>query len=57
MKAIQPITWAGQQKGGTESPMVCGACPDWRKCAVQDRCDRASDEDYARGLPDYKVES
>lgn len=43
---IQPVTWAGMQKGGPDSPMVCGACPDWRACAASKRCARASDEDY-----------
>jgi hypothetical protein len=47
-KVIQPASWAGQQKGGPDSPMVCGACPDWRACEAADRCARASDEDYTR---------
>lgn len=50
IKAIQPLSWAGLQKGGPDSPMVCGACPDWCKCTAEDRCARASDEDYQRGL-------
>lgn len=50
LKVIQPPTWAGLQKGGPDSPMVCGACPDWRACAEDDRCARATDEDYARPI-------
>jgi hypothetical protein len=42
--------WAGVQKGGPGSPMVCGACPDWERCAGADRCARASDGDYARSV-------
>ncbi len=48
LKIIQPRLWAGMQKGGPDSPMVCGACPDWKKCAEKDRCERARDEDYER---------
>lgn len=48
LRAIQPVHWAGMQKGGPDSPMVCGACPDWNACAEANRCDRATDEDYAR---------
>jgi hypothetical protein len=47
-RIIQPVMWAGMQKGGPDSPMVCGACPDWQACAASDRCARATDEDYAR---------
>lgn len=44
--AVQPPHWAGMQKGGPGSPMVCGACPDWEKCGRQGFCDRATPEDY-----------
>lgn len=39
--------WAGMSKvpGG---PMVCGACPTPEACAENDRCARASTEDYIR---------
>lgn len=50
LRVIQPITWAGMQKGGPESPMVCGSCDDWEGCAARDRCLRASDADYERAL-------
>lgn len=43
---IQPLMWAGEQKGGPDSPMVCGACPDWQECESLGTCGRASDEDY-----------
>jgi hypothetical protein len=48
LRVIQPVMWVGMQKGGPNSPMVCGACADWKACAAADRCARASDEDYAR---------
>jgi hypothetical protein len=47
-RVIQPVMWAGMQKGGPDSPMVCGACPDWEKCDRNDTCARASKEDYSR---------
>lgn len=48
-RAVQPMLWAGMTKvpGG---PMVCGACMTPEACDVADRCARASDEDYDRGL-------
>jgi len=45
-RVIQPMTWAGMQKGGPDSPMVCGACPDWEACAKRGACDRATAADY-----------
>jgi hypothetical protein len=47
MKVIQPVTWAGVQKGGPESAMVCGACPTPWECELRDTCSRATAEDYA----------
>lgn len=50
LETIQPLLWAGQQKGGPDSPMVCMSCPDWRKCAANKRCDYATDADYERKI-------
>jgi hypothetical protein len=55
LRVLQPATWAGYQKGGFDSPMVCGACPDWQRCSEANRCERASDEDYRRALPAQPV--
>lgn len=46
LRVIQPPTWAGMQKGGPGSPMVCGACANWHACDAENRCARATDEDY-----------
>jgi hypothetical protein len=47
-----PIVWAGRQRELSDGSKVwaCGACAYPDDCACEGRCDRASDEDLARGL-------
>lgn len=51
LRVIQPVTWCGVQKGGPDSPMVCGACPDWKACDEADRCARAGPDTWSAMVP------
>jgi hypothetical protein len=50
MKVIQPVTWAGMTKPGSNGDMVCGACPDPAECSHNELCERATAEDYAYAM-------